>query len=413
MSVSPISSNNLKINEAISQQPSSSGSDIKYHHRPPVLPTELELFPELKRRVQHKKDRKNKHPELEKVLKKLFSSITPDKAEFKSPKKISRDAMRARRGRVYGKRAPVKVGTSDYHTIRATGPKTIDEDRSASGLLQIIEKSGKTHDVQYFGVFDGHGGDEVSKFLRVNMGKILASKLSKIDLNSPVEIKHALKAAFIEANARYKETGGRDAVGATTLVALVIGKNLWVANAGDGRAVLAKGKQAVQLSKDANATSEPFLSSLRKRGYDGKYLYQRAGSTGCEVSTEDPRKQGIDTSLIVSRVFIPKGGKECVIPSLMPARVVGDLELPGVSCRPKVTCFDLSTLDESENNYLIMGTDGLWDTIDTQEAVDIAHKTGLKSKSDGAKAKDIACKLLCEAFFWDSVDNTTVSVIKL
>lgn len=394
----------------------------QYHNN---FMAEVDLFPSLK--YKHPRDAKKGVPDLKQTLQKLYQEIPLDGKESvdKGP--------RSRVGTLSSMKEAVSVGDTTLYTACAKGPKSANEDRFDYGEIDL----GTGKKIPFYGVYDGHGGDKASEFLKKNMRKIVGSMLSDIDINNPVQIKQAFKAAFIEAHAQFESSqNGIVRDGATCIVALEINGRLWVANAGDGRAVLAKDKQAVQLSRDAVATESPFRQSLEKRGDTAGYLYQtkddvdRFGERGARwhISQDNPME---DKNIkvhrtAISRVFerVPNQrlnhpflyrDKNNVLrlPTLMPARVIGDIRAKSVSPRPKVKCYDLSQLDSKKDNYLIMASDGLWDVIHSQEAVDLIQKATSEKQNDGEKVQSIANNLLESAYQNGDWDNTTITVVKI
>mmetsp|Transcript_4560 Transcript_4560/g.6791 ORF Transcript_4560/g.6791 Transcript_4560/m.6791 type:complete len:541 (+) Transcript_4560:134-1756(+) len=120
----------------------------------------------------------------------------------------------------------------------------------------------------WFSVFDGHGGwqcsDYASKRLHENLSQEMANYLGEKDSEGPIEEKidrrvvaKALKSAFERTDRQYMvkvfgafELGfGRDTrAGSCVLGTLVVDGVLFVANAGDSRAVLAVNSEAYEKS---------------------------------------------------------------------------------------------------------------------------------------------------------------------
>lgn len=126
--------------------------------------------------------------------------------------------------------------------------------------------------------------------------------------------------------------------GCTAIVALVRGRRLYVANAGDSRCLLSRNGVAVAMSHDHKPTDEPELARITRAGgqvFDGR----------------------VNGSLNLSRA-------------------IGDLEykqnkeLPAsdqmVTALPEIRTVDLQEGDE----FLLLACDGIYDVMENQQAVD-------------------------------------------
>jgi serine/threonine protein phosphatase PrpC len=87
-------------------------------------------------------------------------------------------------------------------------------------------------DVKWFGVYDGHGGDKCSQFLKEHLHK--AFFINKRWREDP---KQALYDAFRYVEAQWMKAG--DNSGSCCLVVLIYEDTCYVANLGDSRAILA------------------------------------------------------------------------------------------------------------------------------------------------------------------------------
>ncbi|RLN13312.1 putative protein phosphatase 2C 56 [Panicum miliaceum] len=217
--------------------------------------------------------------------------------------------------------------------------------------------------VNLFGVFDGHGGNLAAEYLKDNLFNNLMKQPDFL-----TDTKLAISRAFLETDGDILETissSFRDD-GSTALAAVLIGKCLYVANVGDSRAVASKAGKAVPLSKD----HKPNRKDERKRIED-------AG--GVVIWDDTWRAGGI---LAMSRAFGNRMLKEYVIaePDIQEEEVNSDLE------------------------YLILATDGLWDVVRNEDAV------ALLKAEDGPQAA--AVKLTEITYSRHSVDNITCVVVQ-
>ncbi|GJX70288.1 kinase and PP2C-like domain-containing protein [Tanacetum coccineum] len=230
-------------------------------------------------------------------------------------------------------------------------------------------------DTHIFGIFDGHRGGAAAEF----SVRALPTLLQTMDCaGSPPD---ALKVAFIntdvafrkELNSLRKSKGliQKDYhPGCTAIAALIVQNKLFVANAGDCRAILCRAGSPYPLSKDHVA------SCLEER--------ERVTSVGGQV------KWQLDTWRVGPA-------------ALQVTRSIGDDDLkPGVTAEPEVT----ETILSDDDEYLVMASDGLWDVVSSVEVVSIIKDT---VKEPGMCSK----RLATEAAERGSGDNITVIVVFL
>ncbi|KAF7809581.1 putative protein phosphatase 2C 47 isoform X1 [Senna tora] len=220
----------------------------------------------------------------------------------------------------------------------------------------------------FYGVFDGHGGTDAASFTRKNILKFITA-----DSNFPSSVKKAIKCAFVKADHALADASALDrSSGTTALIALIMGRTMLIANVGDSRAVLGKRGRAIELSKDhkPNCTSERLrIEKLGGVIYDG-YLNGQ----------------------------------------LSVARALGDWHIKGskgskspLSSEPELEEIVLTEDDE----YLILGCDGLWDVMSSQCAVTMVRKELMQHNDPARSAK----ALVTEALQRNSCDNLTVLVV--
>ncbi|KAJ1393681.1 phosphatase 2C-like domain-containing protein, partial [Ochromonadaceae sp. CCMP2298] len=205
-------------------------------------------------------------------------------------------------------------------------------------------------DEALFIVLDGHGdqGDLISEFV---MRQIVISLEKDPQLNEdPVS---ALKNAFVQTNAALLVTKINYITSGCTTVAVYVRNNkLWVANVGDSRAVMAYKEGDKMLSKDLSRDHKP----------DDPEEMARIISWGGFVCP--PAEEGLSARVYLDSQFTMIG--------LAMARSIGDhaVKAVGVIPEPEVMIFDLDPADE----FMIMASDGVWEFISSQEAVDIVSK---------------------------------------
>lgn len=205
-----------------------------------------------------------------------------------------------------------------------------------------------------FGVFDGHGGRAAATFLSRELPRNIA-----LHLRHAVSVEQALERAFHQTDAdwvatqREKSKAERDESGSVATIALCFGRELFVASAGDTRAVISRNGKAVAVTKDHTPNNEQERHRLREAG---AYVDQN--------------------NLL--------GGEIAV------SRSVGDINadlsrIPGLIPTPEVHHVSLRSTDE----FLIIACDGLWDVVTTDRAVKIARES-LKTHNDPQRAAEVS-----------------------
>ncbi|XP_046405295.1 protein phosphatase 1H [Ischnura elegans] len=212
----------------------------------------------------------------------------------------------------------------------------------------------------------------------------------------------ALEASFWEMDQMIAEDRVKYVLngGCTALVALFILGKLYVANAGDSRAVLCKDWKPIPLSFDFTPENERervrHLAALQpellgrvftQRDYfrrptskdiGKRVLYREAHMTGWAYKTvtkEDLRFP----------VVYGEGKRSRVLATIGVTRGFGDHDLkaihttfpikPFLSSQPQVIVYDIENESVTDSDVLIMGTDGLWDVTDNEKATEIVKKS--------------------------------------
>ncbi|KAM7278508.1 hypothetical protein ACFE04_005642 [Oxalis oulophora] len=230
----------------------------------------------------------------------------------------------------------------------------------------------------FYGVFDGHGGPEAASFIKRNAMRLFFEDstlphISEIDDEFLKELENSHKNAFKLADlALADDSSVNSSCGTTALTALVLGKHLLVANTGDCRAVLCRKGVAVEMSQD----HKPSYLPERKRVQElGGYF-------------EDGYLNGY----------------------LAVTRALGDwdFKLPLGAASPLIADPDVKqAILTEEDEFLIIGCDGIWDVMSSQYAVSLVRRA-LRRHND---PEQCARELVMEASRLHSSDNLTVVII--
>ncbi|XP_010451772.1 PREDICTED: protein phosphatase 2C 77-like [Camelina sativa] len=209
----------------------------------------------------------------------------------------------------------------------------------------------------FFGVYDGHGGSQVANYCRERMHLALTEEIVKekpefCDGDTWQEKwKKALFNSFMRVDSEIEPVAhAPETVGSTSVVAVVFPTHIFVANCGDSRAVLCRGKTPLALSTDHKPDRDDEAARIEAAG--GKVI----------------RWNG-------ARVF----------GVLAMSRSIGDRYLkPSVIPDPEVT----SVRRVKEDDCLILASDGLWDVMTNEEVCDLARKRILLWHKKNAMAGD-------------------------
>ncbi|XP_073298004.1 probable protein phosphatase 2C 38 isoform X1 [Primulina huaijiensis] len=243
-----------------------------------------------------------------------------------------------------------------------------DQSQLESGPLSSLD-SGPSG--TFIGVYDGHGGPETARYVNQSLFKNLkkfASQHQEISAN-------VIRKAFLETEDEFlclvKEQWLNKpqmaSVGTCCLVAIICNGLLHVANAGDSRAVLGRadnsirGVTAIQLSTEHNANLEYIRDELRSLHPDDPQIVVMKHKVW--------RVKGIiQISRSIGDAYLkkPEFNKE---PLLAKFRLSEPFSKPILNPEPSIFTHKLNSKDQ----FVILASDGLWEQLSNQEAVDIVH----------------------------------------
>ncbi|KAL9256687.1 putative protein phosphatase 2C 8 [Drosera capensis] len=255
----------------------------------------------------------------------------------------------------------------------------------------------------YFAVFDGHGGAAVAEACRDRMHMILEAEVVaamadvEVEGGGGVDWERVMGRCFEKMDDEVADRGGEErrygvALGSTAVVMVVGKEEVVVGNCGDSRAVLCSGGSAFRLSSDHKPDRPDELARIKVAG-------------GRVINYNGPRVMGV---LATSRSIGSDSGDHYL--------------RPYVISRPEVNVYRRTSDDE----FLILATDGLWDVMSDQEACQLV-KSCLYGGNSGApetvasgsvigsrhRASRTAALLAQLAIAQGSNDSITVIVIEL
>lgn len=222
-------------------------------------------------------------------------------------------------------------------------------------------------------MFDGHGGKGAAQFVRDHLPRVIVE-----DADFPLELEKVVIRSFMKTDAAFAKSCSLESAlssGTTALTAMIFGRSLLVANAGDCRAVLSRHGIAIEMSKDHRPCCDDERMRIESLGgyVDDGYLNGQLGVT----------------------------------------RAIGDWHIKGLkevedgigplSAEPELKLITLTKEDE----FLIIGSDGIWDVFRSQNAVDFVRRR-LQEHND----VKLCCKeVVEEAMKRKAIDNLTVVIV--
>eukprot|EP01100_Stratorugosa_tubuloviscum_P012760 TRINITY_DN615_c0_g4_i2.p1 TRINITY_DN615_c0_g4~~TRINITY_DN615_c0_g4_i2.p1 ORF type:complete len:383 (-),score=207.93 TRINITY_DN615_c0_g4_i2:4-1119(-) len=251
------------------------------------------------------------------------------------------------------------------------GRRPSNEDRHV-----IVDSVEKFPNFSFFGVFDGHAGDEASSFCEKFLEKYIFKENFQKDPTTSIE------EGFLEADKEYLNNvkclnyPGLNA-GTTVVVAILdkINAKLYVGNAGDSRCVLEENEKADQISKDHKPQNKTEVERIEKAGHI--VLFNR-----------------IDGIIAVSRAIGDQSFKA----------ETGDPRRFALTAFPDIYIRNLT----KANQFMIIACDGLWDVLQDQQVIDFVKEELFK--------KTLTLNQICEkigrhAISIGSTDNVSVVLV--
>lgn len=275
-----------------------------------------------------------------------------------------------------------------------TGTRPNNED--AMELINNLNGSNKNNiKVLFNGVFDGHGGGEISKMLidpaKINISKYFCNTSSPIaqNLSAKKSFNKTIGPLFKRIQDKLKNYHvSSNTMGSTAVIILLYprGENsdrlsLKVINLGDSRATICN-EYNIGMSLSLDHKPHLYCEKNRIANMGGVLEY-------CEG--DDPRIGGMS----VSRSF-------------------GDLDNKYVSQEPDIYDYTIN-----HDKFIILACDGVWDVLQNQEVVDFILekydelKKGSKQLTElkGRSENNIAQKLADYAIKKGSTDNISISIL--
>ncbi len=260
------------------------------------------------------------------------------------------------------------------HSVSKKGKRPQNED-AHNIILNIDNKDESFAPINFYGIYDGHGGKEISTYLSHTLPKYFNSTVSTLPPSGKY-IRDVFKKVQTKLETGYMKTHAMNS-GSTALILIEYIKDkkryIDIANLGDSRCVICNSNMAITLTKD----HKPHWPDEKNR----------IKSMGGNVYHD---------------------GYDWRIGDLSVSRAFGDLDnKPYITEVPELFRRKITKTDK----FIILGCDGLWDEIEPQEAVNqILYNfyENDKLKLDKKNAAKFLANLALEK---GSSDNVSVIVI--
>lgn len=280
-------------------------------------------------------------------------------------------------------------GEFSMAVIQANG---VLEDQSQLESGSLSSSNSGPHGT-FVGIYDGHGGPEASRFIVNN----LFCNLKKFATEHQEISENVIRKAFSQTENDFlsvvkKQWLGKPemaSVGSCCLVGLICNGLLYIANVGDSRVVLGRAERAskkvsaIQVSMEHNANIESVRDELRS-------LHPRDSQIVVLKHRVWRVKGIIQVSRSIGDAYLKRAefNRE---PLNSKFRVPEPFFKPILSADPSILVHKLYP----EDQFLIFASDGLWEQLSNEEAVEIVQtypRNGIARRLVKAALKEAAKK---------------------
>jgi len=276
-------------------------------------------------------------------------------------------------------RNPVSVSAAGWAEDQGRRPEMED------GFV-FVDQFGGRPTSGYFAVYDGHGGRQVVDFVTAQLHENVLRELRQTN-SVPDALVQAFQATDEEMVRRNIMTSG-----CTACVCLLQeerhAKVIYTAHLGDSRAVMARGGNATRLTSMTDHKATDPLEAKRVIEAGGQIFNDR-----------------VNGMLAMTRAL----GDHVLKMPILPNDVVSNV--------PDITSTDLS----SQDSFVIVACDGLWDVMNDQQGVELVNEClreltpiARRLEAEGRSVSEILARMLVEeALARGSGDNISCLVIFL
>ena len=222
----------------------------------------------------------------------------------------------------------------------------------------------ENHHLSLFAVFDGHGGEYVSQYLKENFSEFLKKAINS-KYNS--RFTQILKESIENIDKYFDNSEEAKNCGSTGTIVVVNNRNIYCANVGDSKCYYINENEAIQITEDHNCNNKVEVDTLKNKGvavFRGR-VYGSLNLTRSFGDTEF-KKDGITSTPYIKKIFS----------------------------------------DKNDVKYLIIASDGIWDVVDNKKLFQIS-----KELKEGS-SEEFCNNLVNYALENNSNDNISCIVIR-
>jgi len=222
----------------------------------------------------------------------------------------------------------------------------------------------ENHHLSLFAVFDGHGGEYVSQYLKENFSEFLKKTINS-KYNS--RFTQILKESIENIDKYFDNSEEAKNCGSTGTIVVVNNRNIYCANVGDSKCYYINEKEAIQITEDHNCNNKVEVDTLKNKGvavFRGR-VYGSLNLTRSFGDTEF-KKDGITSTPYIKKIFS----------------------------------------DKNDVKFLIIASDGIWDVVDNKKLFQIS-----KELKEGS-SEEFCNNLVNYALENNSNDNISCIVIR-
>eukprot|EP00644_Phytophthora_capsici_P005249 jgi/Phyca11/538370/estExt2_Genewise1Plus.C_PHYCAscaffold_10994 len=231
---------------------------------------------------------------------------------------------------------------------------------------------------RFAAVYDGHGGANVSQYLRNQLYSMIAPELALLDQEIVAENKSVNNVAAKSSRRQKNEWKFQ---GSTAVGVLLFDDVLYSLNVGDSRAVLCRGGNVVDLTRDHKPNDPQERARIESLG--GRVQWY--GYVDAQGEPIEPY------------------GAYRVNGNLAVARAIGDRDSrPFVIGEAEIRQYDI---EYDKDEFIVIASDGLWDVFTSSEVVEFVQDV-MSGELGGREAWS-------KALFRGTSDNVSVVVVWL
>jgi protein phosphatase 2C family protein 2/3 len=241
----------------------------------------------------------------------------------------------------------------------------------------LLELEGAPPNFAFFGVFDGHCGQNIAKYCGDNLYKKVVCSPAFVKGN----YEEAILSGFLGTDEELKNDPvlRNDGSGCTAVIALLTDSEIYCGNAGDSRCVLCSNGKAVPLSQDHKPSNDQELKRIQQAG----------GFVSCGR---------VNGNLALSRAI---GDFEFKQNKNLPA------EDQAITAKPDVTVHKIIPEDE----FLILACDGVWDVMSSEALITYVRQCLFETQDLASICEKVFEKCLAPQAPGVGCDNMTMVLV--